>query len=61
MTAEELKELEKTCKKLNVFRILAAPVLAFILLFIDIVLIVVLPENSYGIVFFIIAPLTIFY
>lgn len=54
MTAEELKDLEKTCKKLNAFRILAVPVLAFILLLIDIVLIVVLPENSYGIVFFII-------
>ena len=46
MTCEELKELEKTCKKLNIFRILAAPVLSII--FIIIIVIAVLQENSAG-------------
>jgi len=48
MTGEELKSLEKACKKLNIFRILTIPVLAVILLLIIIFVIAVLQENSAG-------------
>ena len=46
MTCEELKALEKTCKKLDIFRILAAPVLAIVLLLIVLIIFAIKQENG---------------